>query len=147
MDEDQENFDIEKVEPVIDADSKFFGALQTLNVDAIMACWSESDDVTIIFPGIDAAKGRQDVRVAIETITYHTSKLKAVINPVTAMRHGDMGWTFLSGTLVTTHRDETLSIEVYITNIFRRESGEWKIIHHHATPGPSQPPYFEQRMN
>jgi len=139
--------DMEDFEPVIDADTHFFAALQTLNVEAIMSCWSESDEVTIIFPGIEMAKGPESVRLAIETITYHTSKLKAIMHPITVIRLGDIGWTFLGGTVVTTHGDETLSIEVYITNIYVRETDGWKIIHHHSTPGPSQPPYFEQRMN
>lgn len=147
MHEDFLNDDIEDIDPVVDADSRFIDALQSLNVDAIMACWSDSDGITLIFPGIEMAKGPESVRAAVEVITDHTSKLQAVLHPISVMRHGDIGWSFLTGTLVTTYGDETLSIQVYVTNIFRREPGGWKILHHHSNPGPNQPTYLEQRMN
>jgi ketosteroid isomerase-like protein len=63
------------------------------------------------------------------------------------MRLGDLGWTFLSGSMVSTHGDETLTVEVFVTNIYRREEDGWKLMHHHAAPGPHQPAYLEQRLN
>ncbi len=147
MEEHTWNDDIEDVEPVIDAESQLLGALETLDVNRIMNCWSESDQATLIFPGVEMARGSQAIRMAWVDVVDHTSKLNTVLKPVSFFRLGDMGWTFLSGTLMSTHGDETLSVEVYITNIYVRESGGWKILHLHAAPSPHQPSYLEQRLN
>ncbi len=147
MCEPEWNDDIEDIEPVIDAESMFLGALEMLDVGRIMSCWSDSDQTTFIFPGVDMAKGEVAIRLAWEEIARYTSSLNTVLRPVSFMRLGDMGWTFLSGTIVSTHGDETLSVEVYITNVYRREAGGWKIVHHHTTPAPHQPSYLEQRLN
>ena len=133
--------------PILEAESRFLDALETLDVDEIMACWADSDDVTLVYPGTDLAIGPEDVRSAWESVRRNTSRLETVLEPVTAARAGSMGWTFLVGTLVSTHGDETLSVEVYVTNIYRLEAGEWKLVHHHATPAPHQPSYLEQRLN
>jgi ketosteroid isomerase-like protein len=147
MYEEPWNDDIEDVEPVIEAESMFLGALETLNVGKILECWSESDQVSMIFPGIEVARGPESIKQAWGRITENTSSLKLILRPISFMRLGDLGWTFLGGTIMSTHGDETLSVEVYVTNIYRREAGGWKIVHHHSTPSPHQPSYLEQRLN
>jgi len=147
MDEPDWNDDPEDIEPVIEAESEFLGALESLNVARIVRCWSDSDDCTMIFPGVEIARGEAAVRSAWEEVVKHTSRLKTVLRPIGYKRLGDLAWTFLGGTLVSTHGDETLSVEVYITNVYHREPGGWKLIHHHASPAPHQPSYLEQRLN
>ena len=147
MEENIWNDDIEDVEPVIDAESQFLGALETLDVNRIVACWSESEQATLVFPGVDMARGPAAIRMAWVEVADHTSKLRPVVKPVSYIRMGDMGWTFLSGTLMSTHGDETLSVEVYITNVYLRESEGWKLLHMHVAPSPHQPSYLEQRLN
>lgn len=147
MDEAEWNDDIEDFEPVILVENDFINALESLNVSRIMECWSESDQAILIFPGIDVSRGIDAIRDSWEIVTRNTSQLKLLLTPISVMRSGDMGWTFLGGTLMSTHGDETLSIEVYVTNVYVREAGGWKIAHHHATPAPHQPSYLEQRLN
>jgi len=139
--------DMEDVEPIVEAELVFLGALETLNVRRIMNSWSESEHSSMIFPGTEMARGLRGIRAAWESVAENTTKLKAVLKPITVSRLGDMGWTFLGGTLVSSHGDETLSVEVYITNIYKREAEGWKLVHHHATPAPHQPSFLEQRMN
>jgi len=139
--------EMEDVEPIIDADTAFLSALETLDVKRIMDQCSDSDSVTMVFPGVDLARGPLAVRLAWSRVSEQTTRLKTVLKPVTAIRMGDLGYVFLDGTILSTHGDETLSVEVYVTNIYIRESGGWKVLHHHATPAPHQPSYLEQRLN
>jgi len=135
------------VRPILDAESEFFAAIEALNVDRIMSCWSDSDRISLIFPGADTARGVKSVRQTWLSLEKYTSQIKVILDPLTVMRSGDMGFTFLGGTIVSTHGDETLSVEVYVTNIFRLEASGWKLVHHHTTPAPHQPSYLEQRLN
>jgi ketosteroid isomerase-like protein len=139
--------DMEDVEPVVDADSGFLHTIETLNVARIMRCWSESDQTTMLFPGIEPVKGSGAIRKAWETVSEFTRQLRVMMRPITVMRLGDIGWTFLTGDLISTHGDETLTVEVFMTNVYRREEDGWKMIHHHCSPGPHQPSFIEQRLN
>jgi ketosteroid isomerase-like protein len=139
--------DMEDFEPVIEADVNFLRALETLDLKTIMSCWSEFDRITMLFPGVELARGREEVEDAWATVAKNTSRLNIVLHPLSVMRLGDLGWTFLSGSMVSTHGDETLTVEVFVTNIYRREEDGWKLMHHHAAPGPHQPAYLEQRLN
>ena len=139
--------DAEDAEPVVDADAGFLRAMETLDAARILSCWSDSDRITMLFPGADLARGREAVRAAWETVARNTRGLRVLLRPLNVMRLGDMGWTFLAGSLVSTHGDESLTIEVFVTNIYHREEDGWKLIHHHSAPGPHQPSYLEQRLN
>jgi ketosteroid isomerase-like protein len=139
--------DMEDIEPVVDADATFLMAIETLNVDRIMSCWSESDGITMLFPGAEVSRGPEAIRSAWETVVRNTRRLKVMLSPISVQRLGDLGWTFLSGSIVSTHGDETLTVEVYVTDVFRREEDGWKLVHHHSAPGPHQPSYLEQRLN
>jgi ketosteroid isomerase-like protein len=139
--------DMEDVEPVIDADTMFLMAMETLDVNRIMSCWSESDKITMLFPGTEVSRGPEAIRQAWEKVARNTRKLKVMLHPISVTRLGDMGWTFLTGNIISTHGDETLTVEVYVTDVFRREEDGWKLCHHHSAPGPHQPSYLEQRLN
>ena len=128
-------------------DSAFIAAIESLNVKKIMSCWSESENITMLFPGAEASGEPAAVRQAYETMVRNTSRIRVMLRPLAVMRMGDLGWIFSGGSLVSTHGDETLTVEVYITNIYRREEDGWKLIHHHSAPGPHQPSYLEQRLN
>jgi ketosteroid isomerase-like protein len=32
---------------------------------------------------------------------------------------------------------QSLTLEHRVTNVYRQEAGEWKIVHHHADPSPA----------
>jgi ketosteroid isomerase-like protein len=134
-------------EPIKEADESFFEALETLDVEAIMECWAFDEPVSLLFPGVDMAVGRKLVEAQWEIVVKYTRELKAMMKPVSTLRKGDLAFSFLTGTIVTTHGDETLSVEVYVTNVYRLEEREWKLVHHHMTPAPHQPSFFEQRLN
>ncbi len=134
-------------EPIEEADETFFEALETLDVEEIMDCWAVEGPVSLLFPGVEDAVGRQMVEAAWEMVALHTSELKTMLEAQVVMRRGELGYSFLSGRILSTHGDEALTVEVYVTNIYKLEEGEWKMVHHHTTPAPHQPSFFEQRLN
>jgi ketosteroid isomerase-like protein len=134
-------------EQIRQADQLFLVALESLDAEKITECFSRSDEASLLFPGTDLARGPRAIRSAWEEIAQHTRFLRTMMKPVTVMRVGPLGWSFLSGSLVSTHGDETLTVDVYMTNIYRLESGGWKLLHHHSAPAPHQPSFLEQRLN
>ena len=54
---------------------------------------------------------------------------------------GDMAWVVCTENVDASGAGDAVGvvIEVQATNIFRREGGEWRMIHHHASPQPQRP--------
>lgn len=142
-----QNDDIEDIEPIVEADIRFLRALESLNAEKILSCWSTWNGTTLLFPGVDVARGWDSINEAWGTVSANTRHLNILLKPISIIRLGDFGFTFLSGSIISTHGDETLTVEVYMTNVYRREEDGWKLIHHHTSPAPHQPSYLEQRLN
>jgi ketosteroid isomerase-like protein len=147
MSEQEKSGRCEDASDVLDAEEEFHRALQTLDISIIMQHWSDSDDVSLLFPGTEAVTGYLAVRDAWRVVAANTREIKLMLEPLSALQCENVGWTFLHGTVMTTHGDETLSVQVYVTNIFRLEENEWKLVHTHSTPAPHQPTFLEQRLN
>ncbi|HDS31060.1 MAG TPA: hypothetical protein ENN67_08465 [Firmicutes bacterium] len=147
MDEIEHRDGMDDTEPIKEADADFFKVLESLDVEAIMECWAYEEPVSLLFPGVDIALERKMVEAQWEIVVNYTRELKTMLTHASVLRKGDMGFSFLTGRIMSTHGDETLTVEVYITNVYKLEEREWKLVHHHTTPAPHQPPFFEQRLN
>src|SRR3990172_1596830 len=123
---------------ILEAEEEFMRALTSLDVNLIMSHWSDTNEVSLLFPGTEAVSGHEAVRDAWELVARNTRHINLMLKPISAMQCENIGWTFLSGTVMTTHGDETLSVEVFVTNIYRLEDGDWKLVHLHSTPSPYQ---------
>jgi len=139
--------DPEDLEPVLEVDSAFLDALETLKVEKIMRFWSDSEDITLVYPGTEVACGKKSILDVWTSVSRGTSHLKIFLKPVNMMRFGDMAWIFRTGMIQSTHGYETLTVEIFSTNVYRREEATWKLVHLHASPSPHQPPYFDQILN
>jgi ketosteroid isomerase-like protein len=111
--------------------------------DAQKPLWSTRDDVTLANPLGPPAKGADQVFQILDSAS-------------TLIRDGE-GYTFDSIAVVETadlayevgiERNraklggaaERVPISLRVTTIFRREDGEWKIVHRHADPITEQRP-------
>jgi len=127
-------------EGVRKASEQFYGALNTmLNGDAgpLAAIWSHGPDVTTMHPiggrevGWDQGRGAwaNVAEVATDGKVRIKDQLVQVAGDVAYEVGIEQGQFKLGGHLVT--------VEGRVTNIYRREAGAWKIIHHHADIAPA----------
>lgn len=137
---------IEAIE-ILEAEEEFFQAVESLDVDLIMQCWSMENDVSMLFPGNEMVHGHLMVRKAWQNMAQNTREIRLMFTPISVVQGEDIGWSFSSGMVMSTHGDETLSIELFLTVIYRLDELDWKVVHLHATPSPFQQPFIEQRLN
>ena len=122
------------------ASKRFYAALNRMaNGDAspMADVWSHSASVTTMHPiggrevGWDAVEGpwRQVAGLASEgRITLANQHIHATDDM--AVEVGDeQGQFTLAG--------EKVSVEHRVTNVYRREAGEWKVVHHHTDLSPA----------
>ncbi|MFN8474137.1 MAG: nuclear transport factor 2 family protein [Anaerolineae bacterium] len=108
----------------------------------IFALWSRADDVTIFGGSGSAAKGWAAVKPRLEYGAAMFKGGRGSIEPVVLGESGDLGYLVCveRGEARSPGSEESRPVALRVTEIFRREDGEWKIIHRHADVIVDRPP-------
>ena len=69
-----------------DVETAFYEALRTADVDALMACWADEDDIVCIHPGGARISGVAAIRAAFDAIFSHGGAIQ--VRPE-SIRHMD----------------------------------------------------------
>ncbi len=122
------------------ASDQFYAALdRMLNGDAgpMMEVWSHSPDVTVLHPVAGVTVGWEQVRASWEEFAQMCSDGQVtLINPL--IRVGsDLAYVVGTNSVKATIAGETISFEIRLTHIYRREVGAWKVVHQHADALPA----------
>jgi ketosteroid isomerase-like protein len=118
------------------ASEQFYAALnRMLNGDPgpIMEVWSHDSDVATMHPLGGRETGWEEVRASWEQVAQAFSGGQVPLEDMVVVPLSDD----VAYTLGTEHGqaklgDQTVGIDWRVTNIFRREEGEWKVVHHHT---------------
>ena len=121
------------------AADRFYAALNgILNGDAgpMAKIWSQSADVTAMHPIGGRQVGWDQVWGSWQQVAEIASGGSVALRDRLVRVVGDAAYE-----LGTEHVDATLAgtpvrREVRVTNIYRRETGAWRIVHHHADFAP-----------
>jgi len=123
------------------ASEQFYEALnRAINGDPvpIIEVWSHGSDVTAMHPLGGRETGWEEVRASWEQVAQGFSDGQVSIEDLVVVPLSDD----VAYTLGTEHGqaklgEETVSIDWRVTNIYRREEGEWNIVHHHTDVSPA----------
>ena len=117
------------------ASDQFYSALDAMaNGDAssMGEIWSHDDDVTTMHPiggreeGWDAVNGSWE-GVASLSEGGEVTRTDQVIRVI-----GNAAYELCTESVSMTFAGEPMSLEGRATNVYRKENGEWKVVHHHA---------------
>ncbi len=127
---------------VLEANESFYRAVQERDPDAMDALWAEDHPVACIHPGWDVLDGRDDVVASWRNILESDGAPEITCSSAEARVLGEVAF-------VTCH--ELVEGAVLVaTNVFVREEGAWRLVHHQASqlaPGQrrARPPEPELR--
>jgi ketosteroid isomerase-like protein len=111
---------------ILDANEAFYRAFAEHDADAMEALWAEAAPVSCIHPGWDALEGREEVLQSWRSILEAPSAPEIQCTLASAHVLGDVGFVVcherLPGTVLVA------------TNLFQREGGAWRMVHHQAGP-------------
>lgn len=117
-----------------DIETAFYEALQTGDIDKLMACWADEDDIVCVHPGGPRLLGQGAIRAAFDamfahgTIRAHAEKVRKV-ESMSARVHSVL------------ERIEVLTEEgprhayVIATNVYHKTAQGWRMVAHHTSPG------------
>ena len=117
-----------------DTEAAFYEALQSGDIEKLMACWADEDDILCVHPGGGRLLGPGAVRASFDamfangTIQVQPEKIR-VIESMGASVHSVL------------ERIEVLTGEgprhayVIATNVYQKTAQGWRMVAHHASPG------------
>ncbi len=121
-----------------DAEAAFYEAIEKADLEAMMAVWSDDDDIVCVHPGGARLSGVAQVReawrqifAAGQTLRFRLRHQQSV-NGMTLAVHSVYEQISIAG-------EARARNPVIATNIYLRTENGWRIVVHHASPAPASP--------
>ncbi len=130
------NGEVDDLETLHDANSRFYRAVEDLDLPAMESLWQHDGWVRCIHPGWDALIGWEQVRASFERIFSHTTWMRITPTVVEAVVFGDLGVVACAENITARNDGEVGVAVAQATNLFARTADGWRMIHHHASPAP-----------
>jgi ketosteroid isomerase-like protein len=130
-----ESISVSAEDEVRKASERFYAALeQMLNGDPgpLSDVWSHSAVVTTMHPIGGREVGWDKIRETWEQVGKLFSNGQVKLNGQLIQVSGDMAYEVGIEQGQAKLGGEEVSIEHRVTNVYRREAGTWKIVHHHT---------------
>jgi len=117
-----------------DVEMAFYEGLQNGEIEQIMACWAEDEDLVCIPPGGEPIHGIENIRGLFAALLangpltvrpMHVHKSQALTHAIhTVTEH------------VSVMTDDGQAIaQLYALNVFHKTPQGWRLIAHHTSPG------------
>ena len=132
----------EKIFPTAqDAENAFYEALESRDLDAMMAVWAGDEEILCIHPLGARLTGQDQVRESWTQLFASEARARVHVSHQVA----------ISGMMIAVHSvQENFSIQgarpgdprptpIVATNVYLRTAGGWRMLVHHASPAPGQP--------
>ena len=118
-------------------EASFYEALQAGDIEKLMACWADEDEIVCVHPGGPRLVGLGAIRSAFDAIFSHGSirvQPQAVrkIESLASVVHN------LRECIDVLTEDGPVQAFVIATNVYHRTAQGWRMVAHHASPGSPQ---------
>ncbi len=123
---------------VLAANAAFYRAFCDRDPVAMEGVWSRTDEVLCVHPGWRALYGRDEVLASWFAILANPDAPRIDCRDEEVRVHGDLAFVLCI--------EDLPGGEMSATNVFAREEGAWRLVHHHAGPiapeddEPEEPP-------
>jgi ketosteroid isomerase-like protein len=118
-----------------DIEAAFYEALQAGDLERLMACWADEDDIVCIHPGGPRVVGTGAIRAAFDAMFSHGGTIQAKPEHI---RRVD---SIASAVHSVMERVEVLTPDgpaqalVLATNVYHMTPQGWRMVVHHTSPG------------
>ena len=120
-------------EQVVEANLKFYFALESLDVDLMDEVWATDGSAICVHPGWDRVTGWDAIRTSWEQIFRNTSFMRVDVADVSVEVQGNTAWVTCLESITTSVGDQMRRAQAYATNLFIYEDDRWLLVLHHAS--------------
>ncbi len=122
-----------------DIEQSFYEALHNADIEQLMACWAEEDDIVCVHPGGPRLIGQGAIRATFEgmfangSVQAHPERVRKIVSLASAVHH------LVERVEVITPQGAKRAF-VLATNVYHKTPQGWRMVAHHASPGTAHDP-------
>ena len=122
-----------------DIEQSFYEALHNADIEQLMACWAEEDDIVCVHPGGPRLIGQGAIRATFEgmfangSVQAHPERVRKIVSLASAVHH------LVERVEVITPQGAKQAF-VLATNVYHKTPQGWRMVAHHASPGTPNAP-------
>ncbi len=122
-----------------DTEQAFYEALQQADIERLMACWADEEDIVCVHPGGPRLVGHAAVRATFEAL-FANGSIKAVPERVRRLDAGSCSVHSVVERIEVMGHDGPGHAWVVATNVYAKTAQGWRMVAHHASPGSASKP-------
>lgn len=111
----------------------FYDALQAGDIERLMACWADEDDVVCVHPGGPRIVGLGAIRSAFEAI-FNSGTIRIQIEALHTIASMTSAVHSLRERIELLTREGSVVAYVIATNVYHKTAQGWRMVAHHASP-------------
>ena len=121
-----------------DIEQSFYEALHNADIEQLMACWAEEDDIVCVHPGGPRLIGQGAIRATFEgmfangSVQAHPERVRKIVSLASAVHH------LVERVEVITPQGAKQAF-VLATNVYHKTPQGWRMVVHHTSIAPGAP--------
>jgi uncharacterized protein (TIGR02246 family) len=115
-------------------EQQFYEALQRADIEALMAVWSDDDEIVCVHPGGPRVVGASAIRAAFEAI-FANGAVAARPEKVRRLQSLNCAVHSVLERIEIATDEGSQTAWVVATNVYVKAGGGWMMAAHHASPG------------
>jgi ketosteroid isomerase-like protein len=123
-----------------DAENAFYEALERCDLDGMMAVWAEDEEIVCVHPAGERLSGQDQVRESWARIFAAGPQARVRIEQQVAISAMMLAVHSVFELFSIPNKPQAQAAPVIATNVYLRTAAGWRMIVHHASPAPAQPP-------
>ena len=117
-----------------DIEAAFYDALQAADIDKLMACWADEDEIVCVHPGGPRVLGAGAIRAAFESM-FANGSIRAWPERMRKIESMASSVHNVLERIEIMTPDGPSQAWVIATNVYHKTAQGWRMVAHHASPG------------
>ena len=117
-----------------EANEAFYRAFESQDIARMDEIWAHEEQVKCVHPGWGLLCGWEAVRSSWEMIFKNSGEMRFTLTDVRIEVRGGLAWVVLTENILSRAESDVSVTATLATNLFERQAGRWRMVHHHASP-------------
>ena len=117
-----------------EVEAEFYAALKSADLDKLMACWGNDDDILCIHPGGPRLVGPQAIRQAYESLFSQAGSIEIIPTRLRVMESLGTAIHSVIERISVRTAEGVHDLHLIATNVYQKAAQGWCLVVHHVSP-------------
>lgn len=118
-----------------EVEAAFYEGMRTGNVEKVMACWADEDDIACVHPGGARLLGAASIRAAFEVLFVQGGAIQVSVDHIHRVNSVASAVHHVMERVNALSEQGVVQAYVIATNVYHKTAQGWRLVAHHASPG------------